>query len=97
MQTVGLRELKNRLSQYIRRVRDGHSVMVTDRGQVVAELRPPGQVPSGTKIDPAVSRLMNRGLLVPGARNNARAYPRLSRLLKSGTAASLLDAERGNR
>src|SRR5207245_9290790 len=69
MQTVGLRELKNRLSHYIRRVRDGQLVIVTDRGQVVAELGPPGQIPAGTKIDPAVARLVNRGLLVPGARN----------------------------
>ena len=45
MQTVGLSELKNRLSQYIRRVRDGQPAIVTDRGQVVAELRPPGQIP----------------------------------------------------
>ena len=73
MQTVGLRELKNRLSQYIRRVRDGQLVIVTDRGQVVAELRPPGQIFAGTKIDPAVARLVNRGLLVPGARNDARS------------------------
>ena len=97
MQTVGLRELKNRLSQYIRRVRDGQLVIVTDRGQVVAELRPPGQIPAGTKIDPAVARLVNRGLLVPGARNEARSYPRQSRSMRSGTITTLLDAERGNR
>jgi len=97
MQTVGLRELKNRLSQYIRRVRDGQLVIVTDRGQVVAELRPPGQTPAGTKIDPAVARLVNRGLLVPGARNDARSYPRQSRSMRSGTITTLLDAERGNR
>ena len=97
MQTVGLRELKNHLSRYIRRVRDGQTVIVIDRGRVVAELRPPGQILAGTKIDPAVARLVNRGLLVPGARNDARAYPRQSRSLRSGTIASLLDAERGNR
>ena len=97
MQTVGLRELKNRLNHDIGRVRDGQLVIVTDRGQVVAELRPPGEIPAGSKIDPAVARLVNRGLLVPGARNDARAYPRQSRSLRSGTIASLLDAERGNR
>ena len=97
MQTVGLSELKKHLSQYIRRVRDGQLVIVTDRGQVVAELRPPGQIPAGTKIDPAVARLVNRGLLVPGARNDARSYPRQSRSMRSGTITTLLDAERGNR
>src|SRR2546422_8762546 len=97
METVGLRELKNRLSRYIRRARDGQLVIVTDRGQVVAELRPPGQIPAGSKIDPAVARLVNSGLLVPGARNDARPYPRQSRSMRSGTITTLLDAARGNR
>lgn len=38
---VGTRELKNRLSHYLRRIQvDGESIYVTDRGQIVAELRP---------------------------------------------------------
>ena len=41
MQSVGIRELKNRLSHYVREVRQGEVVQVTDRGEVVAELRPP--------------------------------------------------------
>ena len=41
MKEVGIRELKNRLSEYIRLVREGEVVMVTDRGEVVAELRAP--------------------------------------------------------
>lgn len=97
MKTVGLRELKNRLSEYIRLVRAGQAVVVTDRGQAVAELRSPGQVLPGTKVDPAVARLVNRGLLILGAANTGRAYPSLSRLLRSSTSATLLEAERGPR
>ena len=37
---VGTKELKNRLSHYLRLVREGERVLVTDRGIVVAELRP---------------------------------------------------------
>jgi prevent-host-death family protein len=37
---VGTKELKNRLSHYLRRVREGETVRVTDRGEVIAELRP---------------------------------------------------------
>jgi antitoxin (DNA-binding transcriptional repressor) of toxin-antitoxin stability system len=37
--TVGTKELKNRLSHYLRKVKDGEVVRVTDRGQIVAELR----------------------------------------------------------
>lgn len=39
--TIGVRELKNRLSECIRMVREGGEVYVTHRGEVVAELRPP--------------------------------------------------------
>ncbi len=35
---VGIRELKNSLSKYIDRVREGEEVVVTDRGRPVARL-----------------------------------------------------------
>jgi prevent-host-death family protein len=35
---VGVRELKNHLSQYLDRVRDGEEIIVTDRGRPVARL-----------------------------------------------------------
>ena len=97
MKTVGLRELKNHLSEYVRQVRAGQAVVVTDRGQVVAELRAPGEVPSGANVDAVVAGLVNRGVLVLGARNTGRVYPRLSRLLRSTTSSKLLEAERGTR
>lgn len=37
---VGTRELKTRLGGYLRRVRAGHRLVITDRGEPVAELRP---------------------------------------------------------
>lgn len=37
--TVGARELKTRLGTYLRRVRGGRRILVTDRGIPVAELR----------------------------------------------------------
>ncbi len=37
---VGARELKTRLGTYLRRVRQGHTLVITYRGQPVAELRP---------------------------------------------------------
>lgn len=40
MELVGIRELKAHLSDYIRRARVGESVVITDRGVQVAELRP---------------------------------------------------------
>jgi prevent-host-death family protein len=40
---VGSRELKTRLGSYLRHVRDGRTLLITDRGEPVAELRPVGQ------------------------------------------------------
>ena len=41
---VGTRELKTRLGGYLRRVRAGHRIVITDRGEPVAELRPLGRL-----------------------------------------------------
>jgi prevent-host-death family protein len=40
MKSVGVKTLKARLSEYLRLVRAGEVVLVTDRDEVVAELRP---------------------------------------------------------
>ncbi len=40
METVGIRELKAKLSHHLQRVRDGATLVVTDRGREVATLAP---------------------------------------------------------
>lgn len=41
MRVVGIKTLKNRLSEYVKVAAGGETVLVTDRDRVVAELRPP--------------------------------------------------------
>jgi antitoxin (DNA-binding transcriptional repressor) of toxin-antitoxin stability system len=41
MRKVGLKALKNKLSEYVRAASAGETVLVTDRDRVVAELNPP--------------------------------------------------------
>src|SRR6266508_1569111 len=43
MRSVGVKALKNNLSRYLDLVRQGEVVLVTDRDEVVAELRLPSQ------------------------------------------------------
>ena len=47
MKAVGVKVLKNKLSEYVRLAESGETVLVTDRDRVVAELgpRPPGRAP----------------------------------------------------
>lgn len=62
MRTVGLKDLKNRLSEYIRLVTSGEVVLVTNRDRVVAELRPPqGRGPFTS--DALLAEAMRRGWL----------------------------------
>ena len=91
---VGIRELKNRLSEYVRRVRRGEEILVTDRGTVVAELRQPTAAPGGVAY-PGLIRHARAGKVRLGAPNLTAAYPRVPRSLTQGTAQRLLDEERG--
>lgn len=62
--SVGVRELKNALSAYLRRVSEGESILVTDHGRPVARLVPP-DLPEG------IRRLIAQGRLRP-ARGGGR-------------------------
>lgn len=62
MRTVGLKILKNRLSEYIRLVAGGETVLVTDRDRVVAELRAPSDR-SGFPADALLAEAMRQGWL----------------------------------
>ena len=96
MKSVGLRELKNRLSAYVRELCSGETVLVTDRGEVVAELVPPGQSGHSPEVPSVLVALARNGQLTLGAPNQAELYPKLSPLLPEGRAQQLLDQERGS-
>jgi len=97
MKAVGIRELKARLSAYVRAVREGETVLVTDRGQVVAQLRPPDQGMPDT-VRSRLQRLAARGVVRLGQPNHADLYrPIGPPTLPDGTAKELLDADRGGR
>lgn len=61
MTTVGARELKNRLGRYLRLVRTGETILVTERGQPIAELRPLS--PAALDLDERLQELAGRGIL----------------------------------
>jgi prevent-host-death family protein len=55
---VGARELKTRLGSYLQRVRQGRTLVITDRGEPVAELRP---LPSDNSLAAALTKLSAQG------------------------------------
>jgi prevent-host-death family protein len=48
MTTVGVRELRQRASELLRRVEGGETIEITDRGRPVARLSPP---PQGSAVE----------------------------------------------
>jgi prevent-host-death family protein len=59
--TVGVRDLRQNLSRYLERVKDGETLTVTERGHEVARL-----VPSGGAVDPHYLKLAEKyGATIP--------------------------------
>ena len=55
---VGVRELRNHLSRYLDRVRDGNELIVTDRGHAIARVVPVGS-------ERMLDRLIAEGIVTP--------------------------------
>ena len=65
MRSVGLKILKNKLSEYIRLAKSGEVVLVTDRGDVVAELRAPTPWKDPMMDNPRFAEAGRQGLITP--------------------------------
>lgn len=63
MRTVGIKLLKNRLSEYVRAAAAGETVLVTDRDRVVAELVPPR--PREASIEEILAEGVREGWYTP--------------------------------
>ena len=94
MKTVGIRELKDRLSQYLRMARSGEEVVVTDRGEAIAELRKVEPSKSANQLDPDLLASVSKGSISLGAPNDPAVYPQMPRLMKRHSVLQLLEEER---
>jgi antitoxin (DNA-binding transcriptional repressor) of toxin-antitoxin stability system len=65
MRSVGLKVLKNKLSEYVRLAAGGETVLVTDRDRVVAEIVPPQAGRSQLLADALLGEAVRAGWLTP--------------------------------
>ena len=65
MRAVGIKALKNKLSEYVRIASDGETVLVTDRDRVVAELGPPQSGRAVDVSDALLADVVRQGWLRP--------------------------------
>ena len=87
---VGARELKARLGTYLQRVRQGRTLVVTDRGQPVAELRP---FEAGTGTDAVLAKLKAAGAVTRTTNKPLAAFRQVKSRGRSATALVLEDRE----
>lgn len=93
--STGIRELKDNLSRYIRRIEAGEHIAVTAHGRVVAELVPPStaaRVLRPSRYDTLVATGVIRPALESG--DPLEGWPDIR--LPAGTAAALIDSDRGD-
>ena len=90
---TGIRELKDNLSRYIRRIEAGERIVITTHGRAVAEL-----VPTGAGRPGRISQfdmLVASGVITPPVEDGdpLEDFPEIR--LPPGTAATLIDSDRG--
>lgn len=65
MRSVGLKVLKNKLSEYVRAAARGETILVTDRDRVVAELVPPKPERNALLENELIAKGVREGWLTP--------------------------------
>jgi antitoxin (DNA-binding transcriptional repressor) of toxin-antitoxin stability system len=65
MRSVGLKILKNKLSEYVRLAVGGETILITDRDRVVAEIVPPQPGRSPLLADAQLAEAVREGWLTP--------------------------------
>ena len=94
MTSTGIRELKDNLSRYVRRIESGERIAVTAHGRVVAELVPPAKGTHTGRPTPYDS-LVASGVVRPPVETGDPLADWPTLRLPAGTAAALIRADRG--
>ena len=76
MRSVGLKVLKNKLSEYVRVAAGGETVLITDRDRVVAEIVPPHGGRSPLLADALLAEAVREGWLTPPVLTSPDPPPR---------------------
>lgn len=97
MTEVGIKTLKNRLSEYVRAAAAGETVLVTDRGQVVAELIAPRVRAGAPAAEQLLGALTRQGLMTPATVSPGKRLPRRRPVTRLAELLRDLDDARAER
>ncbi len=94
LRAVGVKELKNKLSSYLKEVKAGVRLLVTERSTVIAEISAPSSESTMTSVSSIEAEWIASGKLRPAKRKKTIVKPSPISL-PEGAAKRLLDFERG--
>ena len=91
---IGIRELKAKLSECVRRAADGERLIVTDRGRPVAQLTPldPSTLDDRARLEQGIAE----GWITPAKRRGGLGKARPLLLSDGPTIQEMLDEDRGD-
>ena len=72
MCTVGVKELKNRLTRYLRRTKQGEEVIITERGTPIALIQPIRSADRAVSLEARLASLAARGVIALPTRKPLR-------------------------
>lgn len=73
MASAGIKDLKNRLTYYLRRTKQGEEIVVTERGRPIAVIQPIQSVERTVSLEARLARLAAQGFLtLPKRRPSGR-------------------------
>ena len=73
--TVGIKELKNRLTHYLRQTRLGEEIIITDRNRPIAVIQRIESVEEPVSVETRLAKMAAEGLLTLPTRKLARRMP----------------------
>ena len=84
METVGIKDVKNNLSSYLKRVKTGEDIIITERGKPIARII--RENASGTSLHLALAPLIKEGVIKMPTMHPPQSF--MPPLCTSGKSAS---------
>lgn len=96
MKAVGIKALKAKLGEYVRMVKAGETILITDREEVVAELRPAQRQPGASEsLEARLTALADRHEATLRSAEGPWGGPKARARLSGLSSQQILDALRG--
>lgn len=93
MGRVGIKELKNRLSQYLRQAKQGEEIIVTERGQPIVLMQPLRAAERVESLDARLARLAALGKIAMPTRSPLKRV-RLAKVRGAPVSQTILEDRR---